>query len=101
MIVESMIEDFQDSWSLEAEANLSQHLHRVQEHSNSNRMNAGNLAICFGYGGSLANSLIMMLTSHRPTLMVGGGIPAIADAGWQVRAIDTILQNAFSIFDED
>ena len=33
--------------------------------------------------------------------MVGGGIPAIADAGWQVRAIDTILQNAFSIFDED
>lgn len=26
-----------------------QHLNRVQEHSITNRMNAGNLAICFGY----------------------------------------------------
>ena len=27
---------------------LGQHLNRVQEHSTANRMNAGNLAICFG-----------------------------------------------------
>jgi len=27
----------------------SKHLYRVQEHSSVNRMNAGNLAICFGY----------------------------------------------------
>ena len=27
---------------------VGQHLHRVQEHSPANRMNAGNLAICFG-----------------------------------------------------
>jgi hypothetical protein len=33
--------------------------------------------------------------------MVGSGVPAIADAGWQVRAVDTILQNAYSIFDDD
>jgi hypothetical protein len=26
-----------------------QHLHKVQEHYTANRMNAGNLAICFGY----------------------------------------------------
>ncbi|KAL9044081.1 MAG: hypothetical protein Q9214_002756 [Letrouitia sp. 1 TL-2023] len=58
------------------------HLHRVQEHSGSNRMNAGNLAICFG-----------------PTLMGTG--PNISDAGWQVRVIETILQNTYQIFDDD
>lgn len=25
----------------------------------------------------------------------------IADAGWQVRVIDTILQNTYQIFDDD
>jgi hypothetical protein len=30
-----------------------QHLNRVQEHSLVNRMNAGNLAICFGYASFL------------------------------------------------
>lgn len=44
-------------------------------------MNSGNLAICFG-----------------PTLMGSNLSPNIADAGWQVRVIDTILQNCFSIF---
>ncbi|KAL8942426.1 MAG: hypothetical protein Q9211_001394 [Gyalolechia sp. 1 TL-2023] len=61
---------------------LTLHLHRVQEHSGANRMNAGNLAICFG-----------------PTLMGTGS--NIADAGWQVRVIETILQNTYQIFDED
>ncbi|KAL8942022.1 MAG: hypothetical protein Q9216_001912 [Gyalolechia sp. 2 TL-2023] len=61
---------------------LTLHLHRVQEHSVANRMNAGNLAICFG-----------------PTLMGTGS--NIADAGWQVRVIETILQNTYQIFDED
>ncbi|KAL8675254.1 MAG: hypothetical protein Q9168_000375 [Polycauliona sp. 1 TL-2023] len=61
---------------------LTLHLHRVQEHSAANRMNSGNLAICFG-----------------PTLMGTGS--NIADAGWQVRVIETILHNTYQIFDED
>ncbi|KAL8839076.1 MAG: hypothetical protein Q9170_001912 [Blastenia crenularia] len=61
---------------------LTLHLHRVQEHSNANRMNAGNLAICFG-----------------PTLMGTGS--NIADAGWQVRVVETILHNTYQIFDDD
>lgn len=61
---------------------LTLHLYRVQEHSAVNRMNAGNLAIIFG-----------------PTLMGTG--PNVADAGWQVRVIDTILQNTYQIFDDD
>lgn len=60
------------------------HLNRVQMNSNANRMNSGNLAICFG-----------------PTLMGSNLSPNIADAGWQVRCVDTILQNCFSIFDDD
>jgi hypothetical protein len=27
--------------------------------------------------------------------------PNIADAGWQVRVIDTVLQNTYQIFDDD
>lgn len=27
--------------------------------------------------------------------------PNIADAGWQARVIDTILQNTFQIFEDD
>lgn len=61
---------------------LTLHLNRVQEHSAANRMIAGNLAIIFG-----------------PTLMGTG--PNVADAGWQVRVIDTILQNTYQIFDDD
>ncbi|CAF9941966.1 MAG: hypothetical protein ALECFALPRED_009429 [Alectoria fallacina] len=61
---------------------LTLHLNRVQEHSAVTRMNAGNLAIIFG-----------------PTLMGTG--PNVADAGWQVRVIDTILQNTYQIFDDD
>ncbi|KAL9125257.1 MAG: hypothetical protein Q9217_005515, partial [Psora testacea] len=61
---------------------LTLHLNRIQEHSAANRMNAGNLAIIFG-----------------PTLMGTG--PNVADAGWQVRVIDTILQNTYQIFDDD
>ena len=39
------------------------------------------------------------LTICRPTLMGTG--PNVADAGWQVRVIDTILQNTYQIFDDD
>ncbi|PWW79969.1 RhoGAP-domain-containing protein [Tuber magnatum] len=60
------------------------HLHRIQANSNVNRMNSNNLAICFG-----------------PTLMGSNTSPNIADATWQVRVIDTILQHCFSIFDDD
>ncbi|KAL4973770.1 hypothetical protein BDW66DRAFT_141525 [Aspergillus desertorum] len=60
------------------------HLNKVQEHYTQNRMNAGNLAICFG-----------------PTLMGASSGGNIADAGWQVRVIETILENTFQIFDDD
>ncbi|KAJ5937389.1 hypothetical protein N7454_004689 [Penicillium verhagenii] len=60
------------------------HLNKVQEHSSQNRMNAGNIAICFG-----------------PTLMGANSGGNIADAGWQVRVIETILNNTFQIFDDD
>ncbi|KAH6677663.1 hypothetical protein B0J14DRAFT_475762 [Halenospora varia] len=63
---------------------LTLHLNRVQENSSSNRMNASNLAIVFG-----------------PTLMGANTGPNIQDAGWQVRVVDTILQNTYQIFDED
>ena len=63
---------------------LTLHLHRVIENSAANRMSSQNLAIVFG-----------------PTLM--GTLPgsSITDAGWQVRVVDTILQNTYQIFDED
>ncbi|RAK76699.1 putative Rho GTPase activator (Rgd1) [Aspergillus fijiensis CBS 313.89] len=60
------------------------HLNKVQEHYTQNRMNAGNIAICFG-----------------PTLMGASSSGNIADAGWQVRVIETILVNTFQIFDDD
>ncbi|RHZ70525.1 hypothetical protein CDV55_104767 [Aspergillus turcosus] len=60
------------------------HLNKVQEHYTNNRMNAGNIAICFG-----------------PTLMGASSGGNIADAGWQVRVIETILVNTFQIFDDD
>jgi hypothetical protein len=47
-------------------------------------MNASNIAIVFG-----------------PTLMGASTGPNIQDAGWQVRVIDTILQNTYQIFDDD
>ncbi|KAL3472651.1 hypothetical protein BJX99DRAFT_211608 [Aspergillus californicus] len=63
---------------------LTLHLNKVQEHYTQNRMNAGNIAICFG-----------------PTLMSANSGGNIADAGWQVRVIETILNNTFQIFDDD
>lgn len=39
------------------------------------------------------------VVSLRPTLMGTG--PNISDAGWQVRVIETILQNTYQIFDDD
>ncbi|KAI0021402.1 hypothetical protein F4780DRAFT_778679 [Xylariomycetidae sp. FL0641] len=63
---------------------LTLHLHRVMENSAVNRMNSQNLAIVFG-----------------PTLLQPPSTGNIADAGWQVRVVDTILQNTYQIFDED
>ncbi|KAH8886809.1 putative GTPase-activating protein [Thozetella sp. PMI_491] len=63
---------------------LTLHLHRVIENSGVNRMSSQNLAIVFG-----------------PTLMGTGVGNNIADAGWQVRVVDTILQNTYQIFDDD
>lgn len=63
---------------------LMLHLFRVMDNSHVNRMNSHNLAVIFG-----------------PTLMGSDPSTAIADAGWQIKAIDTILQNTYQIFDED
>ncbi|KAI0971907.1 hypothetical protein F4678DRAFT_430471 [Xylaria arbuscula] len=63
---------------------LALHLYRVMENSTVNRMNSQNLSIVFG-----------------PTLMGTAPGSNIADAAWQVRVVDTILQNTYQIFDED
>jgi hypothetical protein len=63
---------------------LTLHLWRVMDNCHVNRMNCHNLAVIFG-----------------PTLMGTDPSTAIADAGWQIKAIDTILQNTLQIFDED
>ncbi|KAG0637385.1 Rho GTPase activation protein [Tuber brumale] len=78
------------------------HLHRIQANSNINRMNSNNLAICFGYAVALCNyGGRWPLTNYRPTLMGSNASLNMADANWQVRVIDTILQHCFSIFDDD
>ncbi|RSL38281.1 hypothetical protein CEP53_015002 [Fusarium sp. AF-6] len=63
---------------------LTLHLWRIMDNCHNNRMNSHNLAVIFG-----------------PTLMGTDPSTAIADAGWQIKAIDTILQNTMQIFDED
>ncbi len=63
---------------------LTLHLYRVMENSTVNRMNSQNLSIIFG-----------------PTLMGTAPGSNIVDAAWQVRVVDTILQNTYQIFDED
>lgn len=63
---------------------LTLHLYRVMDQSHNNRMNSHNLAVIFG-----------------PTMMGTDPSTAIADAGWQIKVIDTILQNTYQIFDED
>ncbi|KAM3542885.1 hypothetical protein ARSEF1564_004201 [Beauveria bassiana] len=63
---------------------ITLHLYRVMENAHINRMNSHNLAVIFG-----------------PTLMGSDPSTAMTDAGWQIKAIDTILQNTYSIFDED
>ncbi|KAK3330617.1 hypothetical protein B0H66DRAFT_467791 [Apodospora peruviana] len=63
---------------------LTLHLFRVIENSAVNRMSSQNLAIVFG-----------------PTLMGTAPGSNISDAGWQVRVVDTILQNTYQIFDDD
>ncbi|KAH8662241.1 putative GTPase-activating protein [Xylariales sp. PMI_506] len=63
---------------------LTLHLHRIMENSSVTRMNSQNLAIVLG-----------------PTLMGNTPNSNVADAGWQTRVVDTILQNTYQIFDED
>lgn len=60
------------------------HLYRVMDNCHLNRMNSHNLAVIFG-----------------PTLMGTDPSTAIADAGWQIKVVDTVLQNTYQIFDED
>lgn len=65
---------------------MALHLHRVMENSATTRMTAQNLSIVFG-----------------PTLMGTSSAAStnLADAGWQVRVIETILGSTYEIFDED
>lgn len=63
---------------------LCLHLHRVVENAHVNRMSSHNLALIFG-----------------PTLMGTDPAKAIQDAGWQIKVVDTLLQNTYQIFDED
>jgi len=63
---------------------LMMHLHRVIDNSHVNRMGSHNLAVILG-----------------PTLMGTDPSTTIADAGWQIKAIDTILVNTYQIFEED
>ncbi|KAG6017578.1 hypothetical protein E4U43_000849 [Claviceps pusilla] len=63
---------------------MTLHLYRVMDNSHINRMNSHNLAVIFG-----------------PTLMGSDPSVAISDAGWQIKVVDTILQNTYRIFDED
>ncbi|SPN99780.1 related to GTPase-activating protein beta-chimerin [Cephalotrichum gorgonifer] len=64
---------------------LTLHLHRVMENSHINRMTSYNLGVIFG-----------------PTLM-GSGDPStgIQDAGWQIKVVETILDNTYNIFDDE
>lgn len=41
---------------------LLQHLNKIQERCTANRMNAGNLALCFGY----VTNLKIRVTTHSP-----------------------------------
>lgn len=63
---------------------MTLHLHRVTNNAAKNRMIANNLAIVFG-----------------PTLMGAGVGHDIQDSGWQVRVIETVLNNCYQIFDDD
>ncbi|TQV93231.1 hypothetical protein V2A60_010334 [Cordyceps javanica] len=63
---------------------ITLHLYRVMDNAHINRMNSHNLAVIFG-----------------PTLMGSDPSTAMTDAGWQIKVIDTILQNTYQIFDED
>ncbi|QDS68513.1 hypothetical protein FKW77_010880 [Venturia effusa] len=59
------------------------HLNRVDQHSEANRMTPTNLAVVFA-----------------PTLM-GPHTGQMSEAGLQPKVIETILQNALQIFDDD
>ena len=63
---------------------LALHLNRVQQNANMNKMSRANLAIVFG-----------------PTLMGIKTSSDMQDTTWQVRVIDTILDNVYQIFDDD
>ncbi|KAK2010109.1 RhoGAP domain-containing protein [Colletotrichum eremochloae] len=63
---------------------LTLHLHRIMENSHINRMNSHNLSVIFG-----------------PTVMGTDPSTSIADAGWQIKVVDTILQNTYEIFDDE
>ncbi len=71
---------------------LAMHLYKIAQHASRNKMTHTNLAIVFA-----------------PTLMgqkvgVNGNGPGsadLADSAWQARVVETILDNTFSIFDDD
>ena len=60
------------------------HLNKLQQYSHINRMNTNNLAICFG-------PTVMRSTQHQD----------VSEAAFAVRVVQTILDHALEIFDED
>lgn len=63
---------------------LMLHLYRVMDNASVTRMSTQNLAIVFG-----------------PTLMGPQSGAEMTEAGWQVRVVETILNNTYQIFDDD
>jgi Rho GTPase-activating protein RGD1 len=70
---------------------LTLHLYRVLQHSWRNKMTSADLATCFG-------PILFQQQSYGGRLSVVGNVN---DAAWLARAVETILNNTFQIFDED
>ena len=49
----------------------------------------------------LRNAIIESSNRRSPTLMGSDVEPNIADAAWQGKVVQTILENTFQIFDAD
>ncbi|EHY54557.1 Rho GTPase-activating protein [Exophiala dermatitidis] len=71
---------------------LTLHLYRVAQHSDRNKMTISNLAIVFAP---------TLMGQHGPGGANGGSGPDIADAGWQAKVVETILNHTYQIFDDD
>jgi hypothetical protein len=79
-------------------ANDQQHLNRILQQVDVNRMTPNNLAVIFALVVTLQSDA--ELTFPRPTLM-GPNMGPVQDAALQHKVVETILVNTLQIFDED